>query len=52
MELLIAFLSLTILGIAAQFVAFDSRDGFVDQPRPDLRNVPRPGLRNLPEQHS
>ena len=40
MELLIAFISLTILGIAAQLFAVDSRDGFVDQPRPDLRNLP------------
>ena len=40
MEILIAFIALTILGIAAQLVAVDSRDGFVDQPRPDLRNLP------------
>jgi hypothetical protein len=40
MELLIAFIALPILGIAAQLFAVDSRDGFVDQPRPDLRDLP------------
>lgn len=40
MELLIAFISLTIIGIAAQFVATDSRDDFADGPRADLRNLP------------
>jgi hypothetical protein len=42
MELLIAFLALTILGIAAQFAGSDSRDGYLDPPRPDLRNLPGP----------
>ncbi|MGI8608043.1 MAG: hypothetical protein ACR2MY_02260 [Candidatus Dormibacteria bacterium] len=33
MELLIAFIALTIIGIAAQFIGNDSRDGFDSAPR-------------------
>ena len=43
MELFIAFIALTIVGIAAQFFANDSREGF---------DPPRPEYWNLPEQHA
>ncbi|HEV1996790.1 MAG TPA: hypothetical protein VGR61_01480 [Candidatus Dormibacteraeota bacterium] len=36
----IAFVALAIVGIAAQFVGEDSRDGFDSAPRPDGWTVP------------
>lgn len=40
MEIVIAFIALTILGIAAQFLGYDSRDGFDSAPRPDGWKLP------------
>ena len=41
MEIVITIIALTaILGIAAQFLGYDSRDGFDSAPRPDGWNLP------------
>jgi len=41
MEILIALIALTILGIAAQFFGDDSRDGFGARPEPKPWHFPR-----------